>query len=194
MGTIRIHSYLQMSFYLCRNFSCQKFPNYITECISLNPYDYLLYCLSHSVCITNMCHSIMNILMIQINEGLRRKEKKFQLQMSVVKCVFGQKTHLNTKVLTRASLPSIYTILMQSQLHWASHVVHMKGHHLLKKLLNGKLSQSKRSQGGQKKCLKDTLKVSLKSFGITPNCPGISGARQRQMARSCQMWSKSLWN
>ena len=30
-----------------------------------------------------------------------------------------------TKVLTQASLPSIYTILMQSQLHWAGHVVYL---------------------------------------------------------------------
>ena len=38
------------------------------------------------------------------------------------------------------------------------------------KLLNGKLSQGKHSQGGQTKRFKDTLKVSMKSFGITPNC------------------------
>ena len=32
------------------------------------------------------------------------------------------------------------------------------------------LFQSKRSEGGQKKHFKDTLKVSMKSFSITPNC------------------------
>ena len=38
------------------------------------------------------------------------------------------------------------------------------------KLLYSKLSQGERSQGNQKKCFKDILKVSMKSFGITPNC------------------------
>ena len=78
-----------------------------------------------------------------------------------------QKHIPDTKVLT---LRSIYTILMQSQLRWASHIVHMKDHRQLKKLLYGELSQGKRSKGGQKKRFKDTLKVSMKSFTITPNC------------------------
>ena len=64
-----------------------------------------------------------------------------------------QKHIPNTKVLTRASLPNIYTILMQSQLRWVSHVIRMKDHHLLKKLLSTELSQSKHSQGGKKKAL-----------------------------------------
>ena len=76
----------------------------------------------------------------------------------------------NTEVLTWASLPNIYTILMQSQLCWAGHAVCMKDHCLPKKLLHGELSQGKHSQGGQKKYFKDTLKVSMKSFCIAPNC------------------------
>ena len=75
-----------------------------------------------------------------------------------------------TPVLTWASLSNIYTILMQSQLCWACCDVCMKDHSLPKKLLNGELSQSKCSQGGQKKCFKDTLKVSMKSFSIALNC------------------------
>ena len=43
-----------------------------------------------------------------------------------------QKHIPNTKVLTRASLPSIYAILMQSLLHLAGHVC-MKDHRLPKK-------------------------------------------------------------
>ena len=46
----------------------------------------------------------------------------------------------------------------------------MKDHHLPKKLLYSQLFQGKCSQRGQKKCFKDTLKVSMKSFGVTPNC------------------------
>ena len=46
----------------------------------------------------------------------------------------------------------------------------MKDHLFPKKLLYGELSQGKRDQGGQKKHFKDTPKVSMKSFDITPNC------------------------
>ena len=81
-----------------------------------------------------------------------------------------QKHIPNTEVLTLASLPSIYTILIQSQLHWDSHVVYINEHHLPKKLLYSELSKGKCSQVGQKKRFKDILKVSMKSFGITPNC------------------------
>ena len=58
---------------------------------------------------------------------------------------------------------------MQLQLHWTCHVVRIKDHRLPKKLLNGKLSEGKRYQGGQKKRFKHTLKVSMKSFGLNPS-------------------------
>ena len=65
----------------------------------------------------------------------------------------------DTKVLVWASLSKIYTILTQSE----------KDHRLPKKPLYGELYQNKHFYGGQKKCFKDTLKVSMKSFGITSN-------------------------
>ncbi|XP_069995868.1 uncharacterized protein [Penaeus vannamei] len=80
----------------------------------------------------------------------------------------------DTEVLTRAGLPSIYTILMQSQLRWTGHVVRMPDHRLPKRLLYGKLQQRKRSKGGQKKPFRVTLKASLKAFDINHN----SGSRQ----------------
>ena len=59
---------------------------------------------------------------------------------------------------------------MQSQLRYAGHIVCMKDHCLPKKLLNSELSQGKFSQRGQRKCFKDTLKVSMKSFGVVLHC------------------------
>ena len=75
----------------------------------------------------------------------------------------------DTEVLAQADLPSIYTILMQSQLCWAGHVARMLDHRLPKRLFYGELQQGKRSHGGQKKRFKDTLKTSLKAFAITPD-------------------------
>ena len=59
---------------------------------------------------------------------------------------------------------------MQSQLHWAGHLIRMKDHNLAKKMLYSEPSQSKCSQGSQKKHLKNTLRVYVKSFGVIPNC------------------------
>lgn len=72
----------------------------------------------------------------------------------------------DTVVLTRAGLPSIHTLLMKTQLRWAGHVARMPDHRLPKKLLFGELQCGKRSLGGPKKRFKDTLKGSLKAFGI----------------------------
>ena len=75
----------------------------------------------------------------------------------------------DTEVLAQADLPSIYTILKQSQLCWAGNVARMPDHRLPKRLFYGELQQGKRSHGGQKKRFKDTLKTSLKAFAITPD-------------------------
>ena len=87
-----------------------------------------------------------------------------------IPCITWQKHILDTKVLTWGfssqhlhHLDAITASLGQS---CCPH----EDHHLPKKLLYGELSQAKCSKGGQKKCFKDTLKVSMKSFGITPNC------------------------
>jgi len=75
----------------------------------------------------------------------------------------------DTEVLERACLPSIHTILMQSQPRWAGHVVRMRDHRLPTKLFYGELRQGNRSVGGQKKRFRHTLKVSLKAFDIDIN-------------------------
>ena len=91
----------------------------------------------------------------------------------------------DTEVLAQADLPSIYTILMQSQLRWAGHVARMPDHRLPKRLFYGELQQGKRSHGGQKKRFKDTLKTSLKAFAITPDS-------WEQTAMDRAMWRSSV--
>ena len=72
----------------------------------------------------------------------------------------------DTEVLEKAGLPSITTILMQTQLRWAGHVTRMPDHRLPKQLFFGELTEGKRNAGGPKKRYKDSLKSSLKAFGL----------------------------
>ena len=51
----------------------------------------------------------------------------------------------------------------------AGHVVRMPDERLPKRILYGELLTGARSHGGQKKRFKDTLKASLKDFGIDHN-------------------------
>ena len=72
----------------------------------------------------------------------------------------------DTEVLKRAGMQSVYTLLKLAQLRWTSHVTRMPKERLPNKALYGELEIGKRSQGGQKKRYKDTLKASFKDFNI----------------------------
>jgi len=72
----------------------------------------------------------------------------------------------DTAVLTRAMTTSIHTMLMKHQARWAGHIVRMDDDRIPKRLFYGELSEGKRSQGGQKKRYKNSLKVSLKTLQI----------------------------
>ena len=63
----------------------------------------------------------------------------------------------------------LHFTLKKAQLCWAGHVIHMPDNRLPKKMLFGELQCGKRPLGGPKKCFKDTLKGSVKSFNINPN-------------------------
>ena len=65
-------------------------------------------------------------------------------------------------------MQSVHTLLKLAQLRWTGHVTRLPEEWLLKKVYYGELQVGKRSQGGQKKCYKDTLKASLKDFNIPP--------------------------
>ena len=70
------------------------------------------------------------------------------------------------EVLKKAKMQSVHTLLKLPQLRWTGHVTRMPDERLPKKVLYGELQEGKRSQGGQKKRYKDTLKASLKDFNI----------------------------
>ena len=60
----------------------------------------------------------------------------------------------------------MHTVVKLAQLRWTGHVKRMPGERLQKKVSYGELQEGKRSQGGQKKRYKNTLKASLKDFDI----------------------------
>ena len=72
----------------------------------------------------------------------------------------------DTEVLKRAKMQNVHTLLKLAQLRWTCHVTRMPDERLPKKVLYGELQEGKRSQGGQKKRYKVTLKASLKDFNI----------------------------
>ena len=72
----------------------------------------------------------------------------------------------DTEVLKKAKMQSVHTLLKLAQLRWTGHVTIMPDEGLPKKVLYGELQERMRSQGGQKKRYKDTLKASLKDFNI----------------------------
>ena len=72
----------------------------------------------------------------------------------------------DTEVLKKAGMQSMHTVLKLAQLRWTGHVIRMPDVRLPKKVFYGELQEGKRSQGGQKKRYKDTLKTSRKDFDI----------------------------
>ena len=77
-----------------------------------------------------------------------------------------QDTIPDTEVLEKAGMQSMHTVLQLAQLRWTGHVIRMPDERLPKKVFYGELQKAKRSQSGQKKRYKDTLKASLKDFDI----------------------------
>ena len=86
----------------------------------------------------------------------------------------------------------MHTVLKLAQLRWTGHVIRMPDERLPKKVFYGELQEGKRSQGGQKKRYKDTLKASLKDFDIPVWVLGTDYKGAIKVARSHQQRSSSV--
>ena len=75
--------------------------------------------------------------------------------------------HVSKEVLKRASLPSIESILLQEQLHWAGHVTRMEDIRMPKPVFFSELQEGKRNHGAPRKRYKDQLKRQLAQAGIS---------------------------
>jgi len=91
----------------------------------------------------------------------------------------------NVTVLQRAKLPSIETILLQTQLRWAGHVVRMEDSRIPKQLLFGVLSTGYRHSGRPKLRYKDALKRTLKAAGL-------STSEWEDLARDRGTWRRHI--
>ena len=70
----------------------------------------------------------------------------------------------------------MHTVLNLAQLRWTGHVIRMPDKRLSNKVFYGEQQQGKRSQGGQKKRIKDTFRFRHTSGVLGAYCIGaISG-------------------
>ena len=92
----------------------------------------------------------------------------------------------DTEVLKPAGMESIHAMQMRSQLRWVRHVVQMPDERLPKQLFYEELCRGKCSKGYQKKCYRDTLKVSLKCCCIDTNW--------EDLASDHPAWRSKFWS
>ncbi|KAL1268509.1 hypothetical protein QQF64_033872, partial [Cirrhinus molitorella] len=72
----------------------------------------------------------------------------------------------NVEVLTRAGLPSMYTMLRQRRLSWLGHVRRMEDGRIPKDILYRELSAGKRTIGRPNLRFKDVMKRDMKALDI----------------------------
>ena len=72
----------------------------------------------------------------------------------------------NTEVLSRAGLPSMYTILRKRRLRWVGHVRRMFDGRIPKDILYGELMSGKRKIGRPHLRFKDVCKRDMKAIGM----------------------------
>ena len=75
----------------------------------------------------------------------------------------------NTEVLSRANLPSMFTLLRQRRLRWLGHVHRMEDGRIPKDLLYGELAAGKRNTGRPQLRFRDVCKRDMKALQMDPD-------------------------
>ena len=91
----------------------------------------------------------------------------------------------NTEVLSRANLPSMFTLLRQRRLRWLGHVNRMEDGRIPKDILYGELASGRRSKGRAQLCYKDVRKRDMKALGINTDS-------WEELAADRMMWRSTL--
>ena len=101
-----------------------------------------------------------------------RQEKRLNsFHLRNIRRIFGiswQDRVSNTGVLSRANLPSMFTLLRQLRLRWLGHVYRMEDGRIPKDILHGELASGRRSKGRPQLRYKDVCKRDMKALDITP--------------------------
>ena len=99
-----------------------------------------------------------------------RQEKRLNtFHMRILRRILGiswQDKVPNTEVLSRAGLPSMYTLLRQRRLRWLGHVHRMPDGRIPEDLLYGELASGKRSTGRPQLRYHDVVKRDMKTVDI----------------------------
>ena len=91
----------------------------------------------------------------------------------------------NTEVLSRANLPSMFTLLRQRRLHWLGHVYRMGDGCIQKDILYGELAYGRRSKGRPQLLYKDVCKRDMKVVDINTEY-------WEDLAANGMMWRSTL--
>ena len=119
---------------------------------------------------------------------LKSLERYHQRCLRHILNIKWQDRRTNSSVLEEENVTSIESYIIKNQLRWAGHLVRMPSSRLPKKILYGELTNGRRSQGGQRKRFKDSLKHNLKQCGINPvNWEQLANDRPSwRSTRDCQ--------
>ena len=102
-----------------------------------------------------------------------RHEKRLNsFHLRSLRRIFGiswQDKMTNTDVLSRAGLPTMYTLLRQRRLRWLGHVCRMEDGRIPKDFLYGELAAGQRSLGRPQLRYKDACKRDMKALDINTN-------------------------
>ena len=111
--------------------------------------------------------------------GQERRLNSFHLRS--IRRILGiswQDKVTNTDVLSRAGLPTMYTLLRQRRLRWLGHVRRMEDGRILKDILYGELALGRRTTGRPHLRYKDVCARDMKAVGIdTMSWEGLAADR-----------------
>ena len=112
-------------------------------------------------------------------------EKAQHFPFRHILCISWQDKVTNTDILSRAGLPTMYTLLRQCRLHWLGHVCHMEDGQIPKDVLYRELTSGQRSTGCLQLRYKDACKRDMKVLDININS-------WEDLAANCTSWRSML--
>ena len=120
--------------------------------------------------IQSRCHSHPTVqcrTWVLYRKQIRLLEQSHQCCLRSILGIKWQDHVSDEDVLKRASLPSIQSILLQVQLHWAGHITRMEDVRMPKAVFFRELQEGKRNRGAPRKRYKDQLKRQLAQAGFS---------------------------